>query len=78
MQFECGTVAASEWKAAGLPGEAIYFALSGAVNISAGEGELRLEAGDALHFRAHLEHSYANAGKTPAVFVSASQPRCFH
>ena len=59
-------------------GEECVTVLAGSVEISIGEESWVLQAGDALHFRAHLTHSYKNAGKVPAVMITASQPRVAH
>lgn len=59
-------------------GEECVTVLSGTIEIRVGEESWVLHEGDALHFRAHLSHSYANAGPLPAVIVAASQPRFLH
>jgi len=59
-------------------GEECVTVLSGSVEIRVGEESWVLNEGDAVHFRAHLTHSYANAGPLPAVIITASQPRFLH
>ena len=52
------------------------------VTVLSGVAEVRIDGkphvlreGDALHFRAHRTHAYANLGSSPAVLLVAGRPR---
>jgi transcriptional regulator with XRE-family HTH domain len=56
-------------------GEEWVLVLSGAAEIRIGERAFVLREGDALHFRAHRPHRYANLTSGPAVLLAACRPR---
>lgn len=56
-------------------GEEWVTVLSGVAEIRVDGHSFVLREGDALHFRAHRNHSYANLASSPAVLLVAGQPR---
>jgi transcriptional regulator with XRE-family HTH domain len=56
-------------------GEEWAMVLSGVAEVRVDEETWVLREGDALHFRAHRQHGYANLSSTPAVLLIAARPR---
>lgn len=56
-------------------GEEWLTALSGVAEVRVKDARYLLLEGDSLHFHAHVAHSYANPGSTPAVLLVACRPR---
>lgn len=56
-------------------GEEWVTVLSGVAEVRIDGRPFVLREGDALHFRAHRTHSYANLGSSPAVLLVAGRPR---
>ena len=59
-------------------GEELVLCEQGAVTFRVGEREFVLSAGDSLHFKASIPHSWRNHGRDPATFtVTGTLPRRF-
>jgi transcriptional regulator with XRE-family HTH domain len=59
-------------------GEELVVCEAGSVTFRLGDGEHVLRAGDTLHFKAAIPHSWRNEGQEPAVFtVTGTLPRQF-
>jgi transcriptional regulator with XRE-family HTH domain len=59
-------------------GEEFLHVIEGAIALDFGEDEpIRLEAGDSAYFRAERPHSYRNAGRVVARFLSVATPPTF-
>jgi transcriptional regulator with XRE-family HTH domain len=59
-------------------GEEIVVCEKGRVTITIGDDEYQVEAGDSLHFKAHLPHSWRNRGRREARFtVTGTLPAKF-
>jgi transcriptional regulator with XRE-family HTH domain len=56
-------------------GEEWVTVLSGVAEVRVANEPFVLREGDALHFRAHRPHSYANLASDPAVLLVATRPR---
>lgn len=56
-------------------GEEWVTVLSGVAEVRIDGKPYVLREGDALHFRAHRTHAYANLGSSPAVLLVAGRPR---
>lgn len=56
-------------------GEEWVMMLSGVAEVRIDGRPFVLREGDAVHFRAHRLHAYANLGSSPAVLLIASRPR---
>lgn len=56
-------------------GEEWVMVLSGVAEVRIEGQAFVLREGDALHFRAHRTHAYANLGSNPAVLLVAGRPR---
>jgi len=56
-------------------GEEWVMVLSGVAEVRIDSRPFVLREGDALHFRAHRTHAYANLGSSPAVLLVAGRPR---
>jgi len=56
-------------------GEEFACVLEGSLEVAIGDETVRLETGDALHFRASAAHSVRNPGDAPCTVLWASSPK---